>query len=1193
MAAVGTASALYGCGGGGDDEVIYAGGGGGGGIPAPNVETDEYYFGSGGHNCGNSARCLLKAWVKDGRIVRITSDDSTFSGSGVYQNPDNPMVGTSKACARCRSYRHRIYHPGRLKYPLKQTKERGNLSGFVRLSWDDALLEIAKKHYAITDKYGYEAVHCLYACGSYSGSLQGGGYSGVWAGNSATNVPANLMGGYTAYSQDYSFHQSYFGGNGNTGYGTLMGGAHGINGIASYMKTVVLFGSNNLSTQNPFARSIVGAAKEMRKRPGAQIIHISPEFVDTGVNIATKWIQIKPYTDAALIMGMIHEMIINTFDEHGNIYPDDPATMRPYLKADYLDSVCYGFFDSPEYWIKKGNTAAAPTGVDQGTVSLTEPVPATGWTRVDAVPAGKSFSAYIMGNDPRLTEARYDAGSVYIAKEFSAVQTFRNMDTCTQTIKTVPANTITGVPDTKYQRKKEYMTPKSAGWASGITGIPEDEIKSLAKLFCTPDAMPMCMEWSGAFQKQANGVIGLITLQVLNIIAGTYANITRNGMGSTSTGGGGATAMPNISRPSGSGNLGNQVSPSVSQWHNAIKFAFGDVLKANGYTGKYIPDWGEENIGQGKVYHDDGGTKALLKWKRSLPNRNIDTDADGYFVPDTDSGGNLIYSGYRFIINSGGNILMNQHMNPNDSKDMFERIPSCGQTNDPNNPDDLCLVSFDPFLSPSPRWSDYVLPAATMWEMDNRISLTIGGAAIIMPVVSEPPGEALSTYNFTRKLLETYEQVDPSKAGIANTYIGADSVSQAVNNEITYSEDTTITFTNAAGVNVEFPEGGYAKVDSGPITRYFHGDTETFPQNSVVTFYAGTKVLYTSTASGSMPVIPGDQLIDKFRRAYERTQYAPTSPYYRKSFDEALKLQYVSAAPGTMSTTTATPTIAIKNTIETYLARSDRDTVPFYLGANASGGNGYSAAYPTGVTAPVSSGRCELVMRASVFQYEHCKERYHGWLPADMRGQKNADIEGDPIFNLLPFYYNYEDYFMEAFGNDPAKLPPENNRFLVTTTHDRFRAHSSYSEAPYARELTHRTRGGGPYSGHDWGTYALSSSSNGSIPRLNKSIQDKDYVRASWSEAWMNNEDAAAFGIRDGDIIEMRNPIGAVRVAARVTKRAVRGFIGLHQGCWYDPDPEDGVDDGGCANTIMASKPSRVDHGNGQQCAMVSIKKVF
>ena len=84
--------------------------------------------------------------------------------------------------------------------------------------------------------------------------------------------------------------------------------------------------------------------------------------------------------------------------------------------------------------------------------------------------------------------------------------------------------------------------------------------------------------------------------------------------------------------------------------------------------------------------------------------------------------------------------------------------------------------------------------------------------------------------------------------------------------------------------------------------------------------------------------------------------------------------------------------------------------------------------------------------------------------------------------------------------------------------------------------------------------------------------------------------DAAEEGIADGQLITIGNPVGDVRVIARVTDRVVRGFIGLHQGCWYDPDPVDGVDDGGCANTLMAQRPSRVDHGNGQQSAMVWIK---
>ena len=91
----------------------------------------------------------------------------------------------------------------------------------------------------------------------------------------------------------------------------------------------------------------------------------------------------------------------------------------------------------------------------------------------------------------------------------------------------------------------------------------------------------------------------------------------------------------------------------------------------------------------------------------------------------------------------------------------------------------------------------------------------------------------------------------------------------------------------------------------------------------------------------------------------------------------------------------------------------------------------------------------------------------------------------------------------------------------------------------------------------------------------------------------VNDKDCDRLGLRDGDIIEMRNPVGAVRVSVKRTKRAAKGYIALHQGAWYDPDPNDGVDDGGCANTLMCTRGSRLDHGNGQQSAMVSIKKVF
>jgi anaerobic selenocysteine-containing dehydrogenase len=198
-------------------------------------------------------------------------------------------------------------------------------------------------------------------------------------------------------------------------------------------------------------------------------------------------------------------------------------------------------------------------------------------------------------------------------------------------------------------------------------------------------------------------------------------------------------------------------------------------------------------------------------------------------------------------------------------------------------------------------------------------------------------------------------------------------------------------------------------------------------------------------------------------------------------------------------------------------------------------------------------------------------------------------------------YFNYEDSFMEAYGGpERMKELPEGNRFLVTTSHPVHRAHSSMAESPLLREITHRVRGGAEYSGNDWGTYALSEmGTDGKIPRLNSVIDSAnnfrktDFKRASWIQVLMNVKDGERLGIKDGDIIEMRNPIGAVRVAVKLTRRAAKGYIALHQGGWYDPDPTDGVDDGGCANTIMCSRGSRLDHGNGAQSAMVTIKKAF
>ncbi|TET13620.1 MAG: hypothetical protein E3J81_08155, partial [Dehalococcoidia bacterium] len=75
-----------------------------------------YYIGTD-MNCGGA--CLLKAYVKDGVIVRMETDDG-----------EEPQL---RNCLRCRAYRQRVYAPDRLLYPMMRNGERGE-GNFQRIS---------------------------------------------------------------------------------------------------------------------------------------------------------------------------------------------------------------------------------------------------------------------------------------------------------------------------------------------------------------------------------------------------------------------------------------------------------------------------------------------------------------------------------------------------------------------------------------------------------------------------------------------------------------------------------------------------------------------------------------------------------------------------------------------------------------------------------------------------------------------------------------------------------------------------------------------------------------------------------------------------------------------------------------------------------------------------------------------------
>jgi anaerobic selenocysteine-containing dehydrogenase len=75
---------------------------------------------------------------------------------------------------------------------------------------------------------------------------------------------------------------------------------------------------------------------------------------------------------------------------------------------------------------------------------------------------------------------------------------------------------------------------------------------------------------------------------------------------------------------------------------------------------------------------------------------------------------------------------------------------------------------------------------------------------------------------------------------------------------------------------------------------------------------------------------------------------------------------------------------------------------------------------------------------------------------------------------------------------------------------------------------------------------------------------------------YISTADAAARGIKDGDIVKVYNDRGAVLAGAKVTPTLRSGVVRLYEGAWFDPvDPQNPyLDRSGCCNVLT--------HTNGQ-----------
>ncbi len=104
--------------------------------------TSAHIYKSVCRSCHGGCGTLMH--VEDGRLVKVRGD------------PDSPL-NRGRLCPIGTATLDLVYHPDRLKHPLRRTGPRGSGS-WQRISWDEALEEISTRLLAIRRDFGAESI---------------------------------------------------------------------------------------------------------------------------------------------------------------------------------------------------------------------------------------------------------------------------------------------------------------------------------------------------------------------------------------------------------------------------------------------------------------------------------------------------------------------------------------------------------------------------------------------------------------------------------------------------------------------------------------------------------------------------------------------------------------------------------------------------------------------------------------------------------------------------------------------------------------------------------------------------------------------------------------------------------------------------------------------------------------------------
>src|SRR5271167_2219396 len=238
------------------------------------------------HDCPDACGVLIT--VQDGRATKIQGD------------PEHPVT-RGFLCAKVAKYLDRVYSPDRVLYPMRRVKPKGATRGqgfdptgrtnasappqaLERISWDEALDEIAIRFRRIIAEHGSEAI-LPYSYGGTLGALNG----------------ASMDRRFFHRLGASQLERTICSDAGEVGLQSVIGIKMGTEPEQFAHSRYIIAWASNIHGNNVHLWPFI----EEARRKGAKLVVIDPYRTRTA-KLADWYLPIHPGTDAALALGMMH-----------------------------------------------------------------------------------------------------------------------------------------------------------------------------------------------------------------------------------------------------------------------------------------------------------------------------------------------------------------------------------------------------------------------------------------------------------------------------------------------------------------------------------------------------------------------------------------------------------------------------------------------------------------------------------------------------------------------------------------------------------------------------------------------------------------------------------------------------------------------------------------------------------------------